>query len=176
MIIDKLESYTLHIDQAAHFFTRRKILKLLAQLKSQFHFNAEFIKVQTYYLLRVDLPKKALPYLISFLSFHNFIFNQIILTKHERKMLSSSKFNSFEKHFDILIDGLSDLFIKDKVIDVLNSFKDREIQYSFSNHVLKVTTEPKTFGLLIQKLATSHIDIYHASLPLRGFQNNVLSC
>ncbi|MBI5975840.1 hypothetical protein [Staphylococcus canis] len=176
MIIDKLESYTLHIDQANHYLTRRKISKLLEQLKSHLHFSYEFIRLKQAFVLRVQLPKKALPYLISFLSYHNYLFHHIVLTQYEHLLTERTSHAAVEKHFEIAIDGLNDMFIKDKIIDVLNSFKHHNIHYGFSNRTLKLTTTHSIFMLLIQKLAIYHIDIYHASQPIRSYKKRAHSC
>ncbi|MFO3688897.1 hypothetical protein [Staphylococcus felis] len=175
MIIDKLESYTLHIHQINHYFRRRQLCKLLNQLNTHIHFNFEFSKVKHVYILRVHLPKKALPYLISFLSFHNYLFRDIVLTKYEHLLSFEPIHTAIDKHFEMTIDGLSDLFIKDKVIDILNGFKGKEIQYSLSHHALKVTTSPEIFMDLVQSLAICHVDIYQVGSPLRSYNKHSLS-
>ncbi|QLK86683.1 hypothetical protein [Staphylococcus sp. 17KM0847] len=175
MIIDKLESYTLNIHQLDRRSTRRQLEKLLSHTTFQTPFQFRISKTNQHYLLRVQLPKQALPYLVSFISFHNYSIYQLVLSQHEHVIEPLQHISDSEKHYEIFIDGLTDPFIKDKVIDVLTGFQSEGIAYNFSRNLLKVTTTPLVMMSLIQTLATRHVDIYYASLPKRAYHQSRIS-
>lgn len=170
MIIDKIETFILNIDQMTRRHARRKLLKLIKTFNFSDTIQTEWMKHQQSYLLKVHLPKQALPYLISFMSFHQYRIYQIVPFQlldtvqpiHERP---------YEEHrFELMIDGLNDPFIKDKVIDILNGFQNERIVYHFANEVLKITTTSDIICGLINALATRNVDIYHANLPAKNYR------
>ncbi|MGV3041821.1 hypothetical protein ACEE08_02610 [Staphylococcus rostri] len=175
MIIDKLESYTFNIDQLDRRAVRRQLKKLLTTVSFQTPFQFNIVKVKDCYCLRVQLPKQALPYFVSLISFHNFSIYQLVLTRDVHTITPLQQVSTHEQHYELVIDGLTDPFIKDKVIDVLSSFQSERMMYNFSRHRLKVTTTPKVMMALIRTLATRHIDIYYASLPQRTHHQSRIS-
>ncbi|KIX91154.1 hypothetical protein TP70_04220 [Staphylococcus microti] len=175
MIIDKLESYTFNIDQLAQRSVRRHLKKLLTTVTFQTDFQFHIVKLNDAYFLRVQLPKQALPYFVSLLSFHNFSIYQLVLTEDAHTLTPMQHVSPNEQHYELVIDGLTDPFIKDKVIDVLSSFQGDRILYNFSHHRLKVTATPTVMMALIRTLATRHIDIYYASLPQRTHHQSRIS-
>ncbi|MCS4486059.1 hypothetical protein [Staphylococcus americanisciuri] len=175
MMIDKIESYTFNIKDLERHSVRRQLKKLLAIVTFPTPFQYHIIKEQSTYFLRVQLPKQALPYFVSLISFHNFSIYQLVLTRDAHTLTPLQQAISNEQHYELVIDGLSDPFIKDKVIDVLSTFQSERIMYNFSRHRLKVTTTPKVMMALIRSLATRHVDIYYASLPQRTHQHSRIS-
>ncbi|ARJ50481.1 hypothetical protein [Staphylococcus lutrae] len=169
MILGKTETFILNIDQMSHRWARHKLLKQIKTIHLDLKIQTEWLKLQQSYLLKVQLPKQALPYLISFISFHHYRIFQIVPYQlfdtiqpiHERP---------FEEHrFEVMIDGLNDPFIKDKVIDILNDFQDSRIMYNFTQDILKITTTSAVMCGLIHALATRNVDIYHVHIPVRTF-------
>ena len=87
------------------------------------------------FALEVSLPKLQLPYLISFLSFHNYAIYQILLPNRVNELLDSEQLYQSIKRFDLAIDGLQDAFIKDKVIDIMNMFANHHnVNYTLNNN------------------------------------------
>ncbi|WP_340296909.1 hypothetical protein [Staphylococcus coagulans] len=175
MIIDKLETFILNIDQMNHRMARRKLLKLLRQVNLQVVIHAEWAKHQQKHMLKIQIPKRALPYVISFISFHHYRIYQIVPLSLLESMEPLQIRPREENRFEIQIDGLNDLFIKDKVIDILNVFQNKRIHYSFAKDKLKVTTTPEVLCQLIATLATRHIDICQASAPARCYRQSRIS-
>lgn len=175
MIIDKIETFILNIDQMTSRFARRKLLKLLNGMNLHATIQIEWLKHQQNHLLKIHLPKQALPYLISFLSFHHYRIYQIVPFQLLDAIKPLHQRPHEEHRFEMMIDGLDDPFIKDKVIDILNGFQSERIIYSFAKDILKVTTTAEVMSALVGTLATRNIDIYHANTAARCFHKMRIS-
>src|SRR5699024_6450582 len=115
------------------------------------------------YALEVNLPKYQLPYIISFLSFHNYLIYQILESSNSDKLLEIDHLILSSKRFELTVDGLHDAFIKDKVIDILNLINQTEhITYTFNRNRINVSCAPLVFAKLIQAIATHNIDVLGA--------------
>ncbi|UXR71382.1 hypothetical protein MUA48_09930 [Staphylococcus sp. IVB6238] len=174
-MIDKIESYTLNINHLDRRAERRRLSKLLENITFQAPVQYQFIKLKQCYFLRIHLPKQVLPYFVGLLSFHNFSIYQLVLTQEAHTLTPIQHLSQNEQHYELMIDGLTDPFIKDKVIDVLSNFPSEHILYSFSRQRLRVSTTPTGMMTLIRTLATRHIDIYYASLPQRAHHQSHIS-
>lgn len=174
-MIDKIASYILNIDKLEHRTERRRLTKLLDTIAFDVPVQYQCIKIKQSYYLRVQLPKRALPYFVSLLSFHRFSIYQLVRTQQVHTLKPIQELSAHEQHYELVIDGLTDPFIKDKVIDILAEFQSEHLIYTFSQHRLKVTTCPNVMMKLIRTLATRHIDIYYASRPQHTHQQTYIS-
>ena len=114
------------------------------------HFNFRFSNKITCLHLRSVYLQQQLPYLISFLSFHNYSIYQILSPKHFDELLDSEHLYQSAKRFDLAIDGLQDAFIKDKVIDIMNMFANHhDVNYTLNN-----TSKCRMFSRDIRSITT----------------------
>lgn len=165
MLIDKLEFYSIQIAE----LQRRKIRHQLSQLLKNVNFPSpihhEFYKNQNAYLLRVHMQKQALPYLLSFLSFHHYTIYQVIRTKSEAELLPIEQLKNIERRYDYYIDGLTDPFIKDKVIEVLHQAPQFQLKYTIRKNLLTLTSTVEEASNILSLLARHHIDICQVYSP-----------
>ena len=82
MFLDKTETFVLNISGLNKRHIRKNLLKLLKQVHFCKSFKFTIFKKNHLYALEVNLPKQQLPYLISFLSFHNYLIYQILENNH----------------------------------------------------------------------------------------------
>ena len=163
MFIDKTETYQLNMAHLNKRATRKRLSKLCKQIEFCDPVQAAIRNINNIYVLEITIPKRELPYIISFLSFHNYTIYQILDTTRNNTIIDPEQLSQSSKHFSIRIDGLNDLFIKDKIIDIVNMIEHREeLNYIFHKNRMDVTCTPSTFATLIRCLATHHIDILAA--------------
>ncbi|MCO4331045.1 hypothetical protein [Staphylococcus hyicus] len=167
MLIDKLESYTIHIAELNRRKNRTQLSRLLQHVNLPSSLKYEFTKVQKTYLLRVHIQKLALPYLLSFLGFHYYTVYQVIRTKFEHELIPFDQLALTERRFEFYIDGLTDPFIKDKVIDVLHHGTKLQLKYTVRKNILTLTCTLEEAGTTLSLLSRHHIDIYQAYAPLQ---------
>ena len=164
MLIDKFETYIINIAGLKSRSTRKKLTHLCKEIKFCESFQFSIFKQNNMFALEVSLPKQQLPYLISFLSFHNYSIYQILSPKHFDELLDSEHLYQSAKRFDLAIDGLQDAFIKDKVIDIMNMFANHhDVNYTLNNNCASVVCSPEIFAQLLHTIATRNIDILSAS-------------
>lgn len=164
MLIDKFETYIINVAGLKSRSTRKKLIHLCKEITFCESFQYSIIKQNDVFALEVSLPKQQLPYLISFLSFHNYAIYQILLPSRVNELLDSEQLYQSIKRFDLAIDGLQDAFIKDKVIDIMNMFANHHnVNYTLNNNCASVTCSPEIFTKLLQTIATRNIDILSAS-------------
>ena len=164
MLIDKFETYIINVAGLKARSTRKKLIHLCKEITFCESFQYSIIKQNNVFALEVSLPKLQLPYLISFLSFHNYAIYQILLPNRVNELLDSEQLYQSIKRFDLAIDGLQDAFIKDKVIDIMNMFANHHnVNYTLNNNCASVTCPPEIFTKLLQTIATRNIDILSAS-------------
>ena len=153
MLIDKFETYIINVAGLKSRSTRKKLIHLCKEITFCESFQYSIIK-----------QNNVLPYLISFLSFHNYAIYQILLPNRVNELLDSEQLYQSIKRFDLAIDGLQDAFIKDKVIDIMNMFANHHnVNYTLNNNCASVTCPPEIFTKLLQTIATRNIDILSAS-------------
>ncbi len=88
--------------------------------------------------------------MISFLSFHNYSIYQILQGTDTNDLLDLDHLLLSSRRFELVVDGLRDAFIKDKVIDILNLINQTEyITYTFNRNKINVSTSPSVFAKLI---------------------------
>ncbi|MCE5098602.1 hypothetical protein KJB80_01820 [Staphylococcus cohnii] len=168
MFLDKTETFVLNISGLNKRHIRKNLLKLLKQVHFCKSFKFTIFKNNNLYALEVNLPKQQLPYLISFLSFHNYLIYQILENNHAHELLDLDHLLLSSKRFEIAVDGLHDAFIKDKVIDIMNLLNHTEtIVYTFNRNTINVSCSPTVFSKLIHAIATHNIDIYSATYQPR---------
>lgn len=165
MLIDKLEDYSIQIAKLNRRKIRRQIEHLLKNVNLPSPLQHEFYKSQKAYILRVHIQKQALPYLLSFLSFHRITIYQVIRTKFENELFAIDQLAHIERRFDFYIDGLTDPFIKDKVIEVLHQGTKLQMKYTLRKNVLSLTSTLEDVGAILSLLSRHHIDIYQAYAP-----------
>ncbi|PTH58759.1 hypothetical protein [Staphylococcus agnetis] len=165
MLIDKLESYTLHISELNRRKHRAQLSQLLKHVNLPSPLQHEFIKTQKTYVLRVHIQKQTLPYLLSFLGFHHYVIYQVIRSKFEQELIPFDQLSLTERRFEFYIDGLTDPFIKDKVIDILHHGTTLQLKYTIRKNILTLTSTLEEAGTMLSLLACHHIDIYQAYAP-----------
>ncbi len=163
MFLDRTETFVLNIGGLNKRATRKNLTKLCKQIYFCNSFKFSIFKENNLHALKVNLPKYQLPYIISFLSFHNYLIYQILEINHSEKLLDFDHLLLSSKRFELTIDGLYDAFVKDKVIDILNLINQTEhIMYTFNRDKINVSCSPKVFAKLIQMIATHNIDVLGA--------------
>ncbi|AVQ35441.1 hypothetical protein [Staphylococcus kloosii] len=163
MFIDKTETFILNIGGLSKRKNRKQLLKLCRQINFCSALNYTIAKYKHIYALEITLPKQQLPFLLSFLSFNNYTIYQVVKSSKASTLIDSDQLPKASKRFEIYIDGLSDAFIKDKIIDIMNMLTTSEsIAYTMSRNTLNVNCSVATFAQLIYQLATKNIDILNA--------------
>ena len=164
MLIDKFETYILNIAGLKSRSTRKQLIKICKQIRFCESIQYSITKKKGIFVLELSLPKQQLPYVISFLSFHEYLIYQILPPKHVDELLNSEKLYQSSKRFDLKIDGLQDAFIKDKVIDIMTLFSNHyAINYTLNPDCASVCCSPETFAHLLRTIATHNIDVLSAS-------------
>ena len=164
MLIDKFETYIINVAGLKSRSTRKKLIHLCKEITFCESFQYSIIKQNDVFALEVSLPKLQLPYLISFLSFHNYAIYQILLPSRVNELLDSEQLYQSIKRFDLAIDGLQDAFIKDKVIDIMNMFQNHtDITYTLNKSHAHIICTPEIFAKLLHTIATRNIDILSAN-------------
>lgn len=160
MFLDKTETFVLNIGGLNKRKTRKNLAKVCKQIKFCNSFKFSIFKDKQLYALKINLPKQQLPYVISFLSFHNFEIYQILESSYSDKLIDSDRLLLSSKRFVLTIDGLRDAFIKDKIIDIINLINNTEdITYTFNKNKVNVNCSAAVFSRLIYMIATHNIDI-----------------
>ncbi|MEB7660793.1 hypothetical protein NGB28_11575 [Staphylococcus xylosus] len=163
MFLDKTETFVLNIGGLNNRATRKNLTKLCKQIQFCNSFKFTIFKQNNLYALEINLPKQQLPYMISFLSFHNYSIYQILQDTDTNDLLDLDHLLLSSRRFELVVDGLRDAFIKDKVIDILNLINQTEyITYTFNRNKINVSTSPSVFAKLIYIMATHNIDILGA--------------
>ncbi|RIM78754.1 hypothetical protein BU121_06220 [Staphylococcus xylosus] len=163
MFLDKTETFVLNIGGLNNRATRKNLTKLCKQIQFCYSFKFTIFKQNNLYALEINLPKQQLPYMISFLSFHNYSIYQILQGTDTNDLLDLDHLLLSSRRFELVVDGLRDAFIKDKVIDILNLINQTEyITYTFNRNKINVSTSPSVFAKLIYIMATHNIDILGA--------------
>ncbi|MBF7016395.1 hypothetical protein [Staphylococcus durrellii] len=163
MFIDKTETFILNIGGLNKRKNRKQLLKLCRQIKFCSSISYSFSKYNQIYALEITLPKQQLPFLLSYLSFNNYTLYQVIKSSNIVSLIDSEQLPKASKRFEIYIDGLSDAFIKDKIIDIINMLATSEsIVYTLSKSTINVNCSVTTFAKLIFHLATKNVDILKA--------------
>lgn len=163
MILDKTESFLLNIGGLHQRTTRKKLIKLLKHTHFCKSLNFSIYKSKQIYALELNLPKRQLPYMITYLSFHNYAIYQILDKCDNQELIDTQQLLVSTKRFVVNIDGLIDPFIKDKIIDITNYIKNTEdLRYTFNKNKLFVSCTSSTFSKLIYQIATHNIDILGA--------------
>ncbi|SCS70160.1 hypothetical protein [Staphylococcus caeli] len=163
MFLDKTETFVLNIGGLDKRASRKQLTKLFKQIQFCKSFKFAIFKKNNLYALEINLPKQQLPYMISFLSFHNYAIYQILDKAHEHEILDLDHFLLSSKRFELVIDGLHDAFIKDKVIDILNLINQTDyITFTFNRNKVNVSCSPTVFAKLIYMIATHNIDVLGA--------------
>ena len=165
MLIDKLEDYSIQIAELNRRKMRRQINQLLKHVNLPSPLKYEFYKSQKSYILRIRIQKQTLPYLLSFLSFHHITIYQVIRTKFESELYTIEQLIHIKRRFDFYIDGLTDPFIKDKVIEVLHQGSKLQMNYTLRKNVFSLTSTLEEVGSILSLLCRHHIDIYQAYAP-----------
>lgn len=176
MLIDKFETYILNIANLNERATRKKLTKLCRNVTFCETFQFSIEKQSNQYVLEISLQKQQLPYFITFLSFHNYLIYQILTPQHTNELLDSSHLYQSVRRFDISIDGLQDAFIKDKVIDIMNLFSNRDdVSYTFNQTTAHVVCSPEIFAKILHTIATRNIDILSASYKSSAISKSRIS-
>lgn len=163
MFLDKTETFVLNIEGLGKRVTRKHLTKLLKQIHFCNSFKFTIFKKNNLYALEINLPKQQLPYLISFLSFHNYAIYQILESAHSDELLALDHLLLSSKRFELVVDGLHDAFIKDKVIDIMNLINQTDyISYTFNRNKINVSCSPSIFAKFIYLVATHNIDVLGA--------------
>lgn len=163
MFLDRTETFVLNIGGLNQRATRKQLTKLCNQINFCDTFKFTIFKEKNLYALKINLPKQQLPYIISFLSFHNYTIYQILENHYIEELLDSTHLLSSSKRFELSVDGLRDAFIKDKMIDIMNLINNTEqVMYTFNRDKINVSCSPATFAKLIYQIATHNIDIHGA--------------
>lgn len=164
MLIDKFETYMINIAGLNSRSTRKRLIKICKQINFCETIQYSINRKKGIYYLELSLPKQELPYVISFLSFHQMLIYQILSPKHVDELLDSDHLYQASKRFELSIDGLQDPFIKDKIIDIMTMFSNHnELNYTLNHNCACVSCSPETFAKLLQIIATRNIDILSAS-------------
>ncbi|RIL22921.1 hypothetical protein BUY99_05760, partial [Staphylococcus gallinarum] len=87
MFLDKTETFVLNIGGLNKRKTRKDLAKVCKQIKFCNSFKFSIYKEKHLYALKINLPKQQLPYVISFLSFHNFEIYQILESSYSDKLI-----------------------------------------------------------------------------------------
>ncbi|MCY1037853.1 hypothetical protein OWI77_03325 [Staphylococcus nepalensis] len=168
MFLDKTETFVLNISGLNKRAIRKKLIRLCKQIHFCESFKFAIFKKNNLFALEVNLSKQQLPYLVSFLSFHNYLIYQILESNHSHELIDLDHLLLSSKRFELAVDGLHDAFIKDKVIDIMNLINQKEtIVYTFNRNTINVSCSPTVFAKLIHAIATHNIDIYSATYQPR---------
>lgn len=163
MFIDKTETFILNIGGLNKRKNRKRLLKICRQISFCNSINYSISKHKHTHALEITLPKQQLPFLLSYLSFNNYTIYQVIKSSKVVSLIDSEQVPKASKRFEIYIDGLSDAFIKDKIIDIMNMVSTSEsIAYTLSKNTINVNCTVTTFAKLIFQLATKNVDILQA--------------
>lgn len=168
MFIDKYDTYLINIGNLSTWLKRRQLLKICRQLSSSHAVQVEFSKVKQQSVLKVRIPKCNLPYFISFLSFHHYPIYQILPIADKEFIFQTAPNIQSMMHFKLKVDGLQDLFIKDKIIDIMQYLTHQEnINYVLTKHYIDISCTPHVISKLIHALATKNIDVLGANFRPR---------
>ncbi|EKU48999.1 hypothetical protein [Staphylococcus massiliensis] len=176
MMIDKYDTFLINIKGLHSRRTRFRLNKTLKMMhlihQPQFSLN----KYQSHTVLEVQIPKQQLPYLISYLSFHNYEIFQILREKDHKGLINPDHTFKSPKRFEIGILGIQDAYIKDKAIDILNYFQHHhDLQYLINERTISVQCQTDIYVSLIQTLATQHLDINQANFLKRSLAHSKIS-
>lgn len=172
MFIDKYDTFIINIGHLSTWLKRRQLMKACRQLQNSHAVQAEFTKIKQHPVLKVRIPKCNLPYFISFLSYHNYPIYQILPYAEKDFIYQFAPNIQATMHFKLKVDGLSDMFIKDKIIDIMQYFKHQEgVNYVLTPHHIDVSCTPHVIAKLIHALATQNIDVLGANYKPRVAQH-----
>ena len=163
MFIDKTETYILNIGELTKRKQRNKLLKLLRQITFCKSIQHSIKKNNSIYTVEIILPKQQLPYVITYLSLHNYTIFQILTSSELDTLFDSTQLPLSSKRFELQIDGLNDAFIKDKVIDIINVLDNTEaLSYTFTKNRINLHCSADTFSKIIYYIAIRNVDILKA--------------
>ncbi|MCU5745227.1 hypothetical protein N9R04_00640 [Staphylococcus sp. SQ8-PEA] len=163
MFLDKTETFVINIGELNKRRARKQLTRLCQQVQFCDPFQFNIIKEDHVFALEIHIPKRQLPYIISFLSFHNYSIYQIVIACHHKELLDSNKLMHSSKRFELNVDGLHDAYVKDKIIDIMTMLDNTEhLTYTFTKHRIDVCCTAQVFAKLIYQMATHHIDIHGA--------------
>lgn len=172
MFIDKYDTFIINIGHLSTWLKRRQLMKACRQLQNSHAVQAEFTKIKQHPVLKVRIPKCNLPYFISFLSYHNYSIYQILPYAEKDFIYQFAPNIQATMHFKLKVDGLSDMFIKDKIIDIMQYFKHQEgVNYVLTPHHIDISCTPHVIAKLIHALATQNIDVLGANYKPRVAQH-----
>ncbi|PNZ90246.1 hypothetical protein I6I28_03645 [Staphylococcus pettenkoferi] len=164
MFLDKTETFVLNLDGLHKRSVRKRLTKLCRQIQFCDPFQFNIMKDNQQYALEINIPKRQLPYVVSFLSFHNYAIYQIVTASEGVELLDSNHIMHSSKRFELNVDGMHDAFVKDKIIDIMTMLDNNEhITYTFTKHRIDVCCTPEVFSKLIYQLATHHVDVLSAT-------------
>lgn len=164
MFLDKYETFIINIGNLSTWLKRRHLLNACKQLQSSQAVQAEFMKIRQQLVLKVHIPKCNLPYFISFLSFHNYPIYQVLPLSQKEFIFQTDSNIEAMMHFKLKIDGLQDVFIKDKIIDIMQYMSHQEdINYILTSQYIDISCTPQVISKLIHALATKNIDVLGAN-------------
>ena len=119
--------------------------------------------------------RQQLPYVITYLSLHNYTIFQILTSSELDTLFDSTQLPLSSKRFELQIDGLNDAFIKDKVIDIINVLDNTEaLSYTFTKNRINLHCSADTFSKLFITLL-SVILIYLKQFIFHALHTNEIT-